>query len=240
MVAEFRDRADAMARHAPVSRADRHVGPSRDHRLDVVAKLGNTTVGRVLHSPGVQRSGGTSVQRLDESVARAIEERRGRGRPLDEGVRKQMEQSLGHDLSDVRVHTDGPAHDLNDAVSARAFTTGADVFFKRGSYEPSSAPGRELLAHELTHVVQQRTGASGLAPGEVSHPSDAAEQHASDVSRTVASQGAAPVPTMPSVSAGVARQEEDPEEMEEGVAGSWEPDTVQREATEEDMEQEGP
>jgi hypothetical protein len=71
-----------------------------------------------------------------------------------------METALGADFGAVRVHTGTEAHQLNQAVSAIAFTTGPDIFFRDEAYNPSSSEGKELLAHELTHVVQQ-----GGAPG---------------------------------------------------------------------------
>ena len=76
-------------------------------------------------------------------------------------VREDMESHLGADLSGVRVHTDGNADRLNRSVQAEAFTSGSDVYFKSGKYSPESSDGRKLLAHELTHVVQQGTGQTG-------------------------------------------------------------------------------
>src|SRR4030095_4569821 len=96
------------------------------------------------------------------------------------------------DLSPVRVHTDGAAATLNRAVQAEAFTTGTDIFFAPGRYDPSSSAGRGLLAHELTHVVQQSSGAGGPG-GTVSHPDDPAELEAAAVADQVPRQ-AAPMP----------------------------------------------
>ena len=70
-----------------------------------------------------------------------------------------MEQVFGADFSGVKVHTDATSDELNQAIQAKAFTTGEDIFFRSGAYEPSSWGGQELLAHELTHVVQQNGGA---------------------------------------------------------------------------------
>jgi hypothetical protein len=69
-----------------------------------------------------------------------------------------MERSFGADFSGVRVHADAEADSLNRSVQARAFTTGHDLFFRRGEYNPQSRSGQELIAHELTHVVQQNGG----------------------------------------------------------------------------------
>lgn len=205
-------------------RATEHRGPESPAGGELASRLGNTAIHRIVASPGVQRSGATGAQHLDETVARTIEDRRGQGRPLQEPVRRSMEEALGHDLSDVRIHTDSTAHELNQAVSARAFTAGSDVFFKQGTYDDSSPSGRQLLGHELTHVVQQRAGTSGLQPGEVSHPSDPAEQHAEAVGQHISQSPATPA---------VARQEE-PEEEE--LMLSPDPTAVQREAEPEEEE----
>ncbi|MEQ9548987.1 MAG: DUF4157 domain-containing protein [Coleofasciculus sp. G3-WIS-01] len=66
-----------------------------------------------------------------------------------------MEQAFGADFSQVQVHTDSKSNKLNESIQAKAFTTGTDIFFKQGEYQPDNQPGQELLAHELTHVVQQ-------------------------------------------------------------------------------------
>jgi Domain of unknown function (DUF4157) len=67
-----------------------------------------------------------------------------------------MGQAMGTDFSRVRVHTDGQSDRLNRSIQAKAFTTGQDVFFRQGAYNPGSRGGQELIAHELTHVVQQK------------------------------------------------------------------------------------
>lgn len=77
------------------------------------------------------------------------------GHPLDAATRGFMEARFGHDFSRVRVHTDDKAAASAQAVSARAYTVGAHVVFGAGQYTPTGYAGRRLLAHELTHVVQQ-------------------------------------------------------------------------------------
>jgi Domain of unknown function (DUF4157) len=93
------------------------------------------------------------------SVEAAISSERGGGSPIEPRVRARFERAMGTDLSEVRVHTNSTADALNRQVSAKAFTTGNDVFFSRGTYDPSSESGQRLLAHELTHTMQQ----SGMA-----------------------------------------------------------------------------
>lgn len=85
----------------------------------------------------------------------AIDRARGQGRPLDDSIRGPMETSFGSDFSNVRIHADRNADSLNQRIHARAFTSGNDIFFSNGTYEPTSRDGQRLLAHELTHVVQQ-------------------------------------------------------------------------------------
>ncbi len=77
------------------------------------------------------------------------------GRPLDPLVRSFMESRFGFDFSQVRIHTDALASQAADAVQAQAFTVGQNVVFGAGRYAPSTTEGQKLLAHELTHVVQQ-------------------------------------------------------------------------------------
>ncbi len=95
------------------------------------------------------------------SVESAVAAARGRGRPLSAETRGKMEQGFGRDFGAVRVHDDSRAHRLSEDLSAHAFTTGSDIFFARGAYRPSTSSGQRLLAHELTHVVQQ-SGTGGV------------------------------------------------------------------------------
>lgn len=82
----------------------------------------------------------------------------GGGQALPEPTRTQMEGSLGWDFSTVRVHSGKRANQLATEVNAAAFTLGQDIFFARGRYNPEHREGQRLLAHELTHVVQQTSG----------------------------------------------------------------------------------
>jgi hypothetical protein len=80
---------------------------------------------------------------------------KGGGQPLADSVRAAFEPRFDADFSGVKVHTDAQADTLNRSLNARAFTTGQDIFLRQGEYNPSSRAGQALLAHELTHVVQQ-------------------------------------------------------------------------------------
>jgi hypothetical protein len=115
--------------------------------------------------------------RAHPDVESAIARSRGAGQSLDSGSRERFGRPLGDTLGDVRVHTGPEADSLAQSVSARAFTTGADVYFARGEYRPGTSHGDELLAHELTHVVQQR-GAPTSGPLVVSNPGDQLEAEA--------------------------------------------------------------
>jgi hypothetical protein len=126
------------------------------------------------------------------------------GRPLESGARTELEQSLGHDFSAVRVHTDQTAAASAAAVSARAYTVGSNIVFGADRYRPASAEGRRLLAHELTHVRQQAGAAPGGPLRIVDDRAAEAEAHRAP---------AAPVRTMQRA---LQRQEDEPERPPEG------------------------
>jgi Domain of unknown function (DUF4157) len=156
------------------------------------------------------------------------------GTPLDRDVREDMEARLGHDFSDVRVHTDGVADASAKAVNANAYTVGSHIAFQRSVYDPGSQTGRTTLAHELTHVVQQRNGPVDGTPSaggvSISHPSDRFEREAAATAER-AMAGPAPVQTAAAGPAPAVQREEAAEE-EEPVQGSF----VQREEAAEEEE----
>lgn len=101
------------------------------------------------------------------------------GRPLDAGLRADMETRFGHDFSRVRVHDDAAAGEAAAAQGASAFTRGRNIFFGKGSYVPGEPDGRLLIAHELAHVVQQSTATGPTdSPGRTTGPGDATEVEA--------------------------------------------------------------
>jgi hypothetical protein len=154
------------------------------------AAAGNAAFTRLVQQVRRSELASQGAGPLDPEIAAAIGTQLGGGSPLAEPVRADMEGHFGVDLGEVRVHSG--ATELAGAVQAEAFTTGADIFFAN-SVDPTSGSGRELLAHELTHVVQQATGSAGEA-GTVSHPRDPAEEQARDVGRAVANAGSAAQP----------------------------------------------
>lgn len=104
-------------------------------------------------------SGRANAEQISPDAQAGIEALRGRGQPLPPGTRRFFEGRLGYDFERVRVHTDGAAAQTAASIGAAAYTLGQDVVFGAGRYSPDSAAGRALLAHELTHVVQQSGGA---------------------------------------------------------------------------------
>jgi len=97
----------------------------------------------------------------------------GGGRALDGSARRMLEGRFAHDFSGVRVH-DGPSADAAArSIDARAFTLGHDIVFRTGAYSPTSSDGQRLLAHELTHVVQQGAAAPAAASGAMASTSAA-------------------------------------------------------------------
>ncbi|NEO78022.1 MAG: DUF4157 domain-containing protein [Moorea sp. SIO4G3] len=112
----------------------------------------------------IQRKPLTGETDAPKNLEGSIKEARGRGKPLDDQIRRPLEQAMGADFSGVRVHTDAQSDLLNQSIQAKAFTTGQDVFFRQGEYQLGSRGGQELIAHELTHVVQQNGAAVRRSP----------------------------------------------------------------------------
>ncbi|MGW7487936.1 eCIS core domain-containing protein [Streptomyces sp. NPDC054786] len=106
----------------------------------------------------------------------------GAGQPLDPGVRRELEEQLGHDFSQVRLHTDRDSGQLAEMMGADAFAVGQDIFFRAGTYRPGTADGQRLLAHELLHTVQNPHGLGALRAGRdlgsVSLPQESVEREA--------------------------------------------------------------
>jgi outer membrane protein OmpA-like peptidoglycan-associated protein len=115
------------------------------------------------------------------------------GQGLDNSTRDILEPKFGHSFENVKIHADARADELSKSVGARAFTTGQDVYFRQGEYQPQTPGGMHLLAHELTHTIQQSRGSvSGTDIGggvAVSDPGDSFEREASRVAQTVSQGG---------------------------------------------------
>ena len=97
------------------------------------------------------------LSRHDEAHIRSLE---GSGRELAQSDKAFFEPRFGHDLSQVRLHTDGSANHVARQLDATAFTIGRNIFFAKGRYDPITTRGRRLIAHELTHVLQQESGSA--------------------------------------------------------------------------------
>jgi len=105
-----------------------------------------------------QRSSPSTAVAIPD-VESSINSLRGGGKPLPESIRDYFEPRFSADFSQVRVHADNRAHEAAESVNAKAFTTGKDVVFGKGQYCPDTEAGKKLLAHELTHVIQQSQNA---------------------------------------------------------------------------------
>jgi hypothetical protein len=223
---------DGLAAHdqSAAHRADaidgKYVDAAMTGRVDILGPAGVAGLQRIV--------GNETVSRLVEDEREAAPEKspvhdviNSGGEPLAADTRAEMEGRLGADFSDVRVHTDSRAHDSAKAVNAHAYTVGSNIVFQREAFDPSSHSGRTTLAHELTHVMQQRSGpvdgeaqAGGI---RVSDPSDRFERAAVANAETVMSQ---PAPA-------VQRHEE-----AEAVTGEQAAPAVQRQEDEEAKEEE--
>ncbi|MGI8587618.1 MAG: eCIS core domain-containing protein [Chloroflexia bacterium] len=132
------------------------------------------------------------------------------GQPLDAGTRAFMEPRFGHDFSGVRVHTDGRATQSAGAVNALAYTVGRDVVFGAGQYAPGTRAGRQLLAHELTHVVQQATVQPPPAAFTIGPSGGRAEREADQAARSFGEHIGHTVAHVPTQLQKMDRSEDDP------------------------------
>ena len=203
------------------------------HEQGAVASLhrniGNQAVQRLI----AQRDGQEPTA-LDQETAGRIDQARGGGQALDASVQTQMGETMGADLSGVRVHTSSESDSLNRQLGAKAFTTGQDVFFRDGAYAPHSTDGQKLIAHELAHVVQQGSGAvsnpgSGL---KVNAPGDAYEHEADTTADAVMDTS--------SNSASAQMQEDEELQMQEDEELQMQEDEELQMQEEEEAEEEEP
>lgn len=169
-----------VAAHPDILRDERMAHPANAEPLagllnQLQHSHGNAYVQRFVSETGDEKA------HEEQSPAAAAESH---AQALDAGTRSQMESAFGENFGDVRVHTGQRAEEVAGELDALAFTRGRDIYFKDGEYNPSTQEGRELLAHELTHVVQQRGGSSsrGASVGPVG---DTYEQEADAVAASV-------------------------------------------------------
>jgi Domain of unknown function (DUF4157) len=201
---DFLKAPKAPERAAPTSATQESRGTSSQQRmLQLQRVVGNSGVAQLFR--GEDES--ASVQQLIS----------GGGQPLEKSTAAHMGSALGNDFSDVRVHTGGDASASAQRLGAHAYTVGNDIVFNEGRYDPGSSSGQRTLAHELTHVVQQRSGpVDGTDNGSgvrVSDPSDKFEQAAEASADHVMSGGLGSADTASSGSSSSIQREDALEEQ---------------------------
>ncbi|GAB1857168.1 hypothetical protein MHTCC0001_20040 [Flavobacteriaceae bacterium MHTCC 0001] len=139
--------------------------------------------------PTIQRSALAKCTTTETSpeITQQINNSKGAGSPMDTNIRSFMEHGFNADFSKVRIHTDANAVQLSKSLSAQAFAVGNDIYFNQGRYNPNSKTGKHLLAHELTHTLQQGeiirrqgecpTADMNLSEGQGSYNGDASSDY---------------------------------------------------------------
>lgn len=198
--AVHRQRATTTA--VPARAAARHAHPL----VSLQAHAGNQVVARMVqraaeeeeelqakHDPALQRAAAEEEEELQAKhdptprvgleggpvgadISAQIDAQRGGGSALDSSFREQMESAFGTDFSGVRVHQDAQSDTLNRQLTAKAFTTGNDIFLRS---DANTGDGH-LMAHELTHVVQQRAGGGSAGGGMTAGPANDPQEHEAD------------------------------------------------------------
>jgi len=161
----------------PRSDASSRPGPLAEKSADPAAKQSAPKAADAA-APKKEKREETVIQRKAEPLAETQPATTGSvqealhdaGQPLDRRTRGYMESRFGVDFGNVRVHTDDRAAQSARQINARAYTVGSDIVFSSGKYAPETSSGRKLLAHELTHVVQQSPGAARKATGVSASP----------------------------------------------------------------------
>jgi hypothetical protein len=156
---------------------------------------GKTSLGGVCEECGSKQLQRKPNGRFDGGSVPSIvhEVLRSPGQPLDSRTRAFMEPRLGHSFGGIRIHTDGKAAESARAVNALAYTVGRDVVFEAGKYAPSTRVGQELIAHELTHTVQQKS--SSVSGDIILGSDDSSEREARQVAQQVSSGKPIPEPS---------------------------------------------
>lgn len=154
----LRSRLGNFAMHAFLRGSSRRISQPGDALEQEAHRVAEAVIG--VSTPGPSCSSGSSVQAASEAAPPIVREvLAAPGQPLDAATRGFMESRFGHDFSGVRIHTGAKAAQSARALNATAFTLGSDIVFDHGRYAPGTTGGRKLLAHELTHVLQQHGGA---------------------------------------------------------------------------------
>jgi hypothetical protein len=198
------------------------VGASHERRLlQLQRQAGNAGVAQLLDD-------GNESSAIEQLVSTG-------GQPLEKDTRAHMESAFGESFADVRVHTGPEATASAQRLGANAYTVGRDVVFSEGHYDPASSSGQRTLAHELTHVVQQRSGpvdGSDTGSGvKVSDPSDRFERAAEATADRVMSG----LPADAGSTGASSVQREEADDMDDTAQGMW----AQREEADHDELPEG-
>ncbi|MBI9044440.1 MAG: DUF4157 domain-containing protein [Anaerolineaceae bacterium] len=205
------------------------VSPFQRSLIQLQRMFGNRHVQRLMASNETDQDSGSG-----SAVENAIKQERGQGQRLDNQVRTQMEPSLGANFGNVNVHTDAKADTLSRSLNARAFTSGQDVFFRQGAFNPGSSSGRELIAHELTHVVQQN-GDKVQNKLSVNRPGDKYEQEADRVAAAVIQNEGQAAPSRTGA-ANMQRQDDEEEPQTKLESGVLQPQAEEDEETQTKLE----
>ena len=168
-------------RFAPTSiPTPEHVSPERQTQPTHGSRLRYSLADILILPPAPQD---TSEPEADQGpqeghqLRTRIQAARSGGHRLEKQAQQRLEQELGTDLSGVRIHTDDEADRLTRSVNASAFTTGTNIFFRSGAYQPATLDGLHTLAHEVTHVVQQTRGSvEGIPLGDGLSINDTGDQ----------------------------------------------------------------
>ena len=194
----------------PTAGNDDVIGRAFNRRVELFLTHSSTGATPVVPTAtGTKSAGEGGIQRKVLSAATAASQPtvapplvhdvlRSPGQPLDPGTRSQMERRLGHDFSDVRIHTDAHSAQSARAIQAQAYTVGREVVFGSGHYAPASRTGQQLLAHELTHVVQQRSSAIPAQAMTIDTPDSAREQQADAAAANFHQPHRGPLTALPS------------------------------------------
>lgn len=140
-------------------------GDAHEQQADAIAQKvvngGDVNLSNILPvTTTVQTKSEGEALTTSPEFANELNSSKGSGQPLDDSTRTEMESKMRTDFSGVKIHTGSAASSLNRQVNAQAFTEGSDIYFNEGKYNPESNQGKELLAHELVHTVQQGNGVS--------------------------------------------------------------------------------
>ncbi|HTL34387.1 MAG TPA: DUF4157 domain-containing protein, partial [Kofleriaceae bacterium] len=193
---------------------------------DEIRKFGKTDVGKIFNS--IESGTFQQLIRMVDALVTIVEHDRAQreGRELPTNIRSELEDKLGIDFSGVRIHDNTAAASQAKKYDAVAFARGKDVYFADGAYDPSSPDGKKLIAHELTHVAQQRDGGRA-ATGAMSEPGSAVEREADRVADAFgagAARGAAAFQVQERAAAGtISRKGDAPAPAADAKPTKWKP-----------------